>query len=128
MLKKANLLTHPTLARQDAHSPKQGRSERRGEAYASVRRASERCENAVWEKARLGATGVGQVKRIDFFSILLEFLHDPFGIAGQFHVALSVNWFSLCRAGRFDGAFPVGDLCTAFGRELLLCHAGHEFQ
>jgi len=37
MLKKARLLTRPTLARRDAPSPKQGRSERRGEAYASVR-------------------------------------------------------------------------------------------
>jgi len=30
-LKKARLLTHPTLARRDAPYPKQGRSERRGE-------------------------------------------------------------------------------------------------
>jgi len=37
MLKKARLLTRPTPARQDAPYPKQGRSERRGEAYASVR-------------------------------------------------------------------------------------------
>jgi hypothetical protein len=31
MLKKARLLTRPTLARRDAPCPKQGRSERRGE-------------------------------------------------------------------------------------------------
>jgi hypothetical protein len=31
MLKKAGLLTRPTLARQYAPFPKQGRSERRGE-------------------------------------------------------------------------------------------------
>ena len=37
MLKKARLLTRPTLARRDAPCPKQGCSERRGEAYASVR-------------------------------------------------------------------------------------------
>jgi hypothetical protein len=37
MLKKARLLTRPTLARLDAPYPMQGRSERRGEAYASVR-------------------------------------------------------------------------------------------
>jgi hypothetical protein len=46
MLKKAVVLTRPTPARQDAPFRRQGRSERRGEAYASVRRASERCENA----------------------------------------------------------------------------------
>jgi len=28
-------------------------------AYASVRLASERCENEAWEKARLGALGLG---------------------------------------------------------------------
>ena len=32
MLKKARLLTRPTPARRDAPCPKQGRSERRGEA------------------------------------------------------------------------------------------------
>ena len=63
-----------------------------------------------------------------FFSILLEFLHDAFGVAGQFHVASSVNWIPLCCAGCFDGAFPIGHLCAAFGGELLLCHAGHQFQ
>ncbi|TKS61309.1 MAG: hypothetical protein EWM73_02976 [Nitrospira sp.] len=36
MLKKTRLLTHPTLARRDAPGPKQGRSKRRSEAYASV--------------------------------------------------------------------------------------------
>ena len=34
---KGGLLTRPALARQDAPCPRQGRSERRGEAYASVR-------------------------------------------------------------------------------------------
>jgi hypothetical protein len=63
-----------------------------------------------------------------FFSILLEFLHDAFGIAGQFHVALSVNWFPLGCAGCFDGAFPIGYLCAAFGGEFLISHAGDEFQ
>jgi hypothetical protein len=29
-------------------------------AYASVRWASERCENDAWEKARLGAPGLGE--------------------------------------------------------------------
>jgi hypothetical protein len=37
MFKQARLFTRPTLARQDTPLPKQGRSERRGEAYASVR-------------------------------------------------------------------------------------------
>jgi hypothetical protein len=37
MLKKARLPTRPTLAHRDAPYPKQGRSERRGEAYAAVR-------------------------------------------------------------------------------------------
>jgi len=60
MLKKTGLLTRPTLsvippahpesAKTDsspwnAPCPKQGRSERRGEAYTSVRWASERGEN-----------------------------------------------------------------------------------
>ena len=63
-----------------------------------------------------------------FFSILLEFLHDPFGVADQFHVALSVNWLPLCCASCFDGAFPIGHLCAAFGGEFLIGHAGHEFQ
>ncbi|HLA61798.1 MAG TPA: hypothetical protein VK626_06105, partial [Nitrospiraceae bacterium] len=34
MLKKARLLTRPTLARRDAPGPQQGRSERKGEAYS----------------------------------------------------------------------------------------------
>ena len=59
---------------------------------------------------------------------LLQLIWDPFGVAGQFHVALSVNRFSLCRAGCFDGAFPIGHLCAAFGGEFLIGHAGHEFQ
>jgi len=42
------------------------------------------------------------------FDSQLEFLHDPFGVAGQFHVALSMNWLLLCRAGCLDGAFPIG--------------------
>ena len=76
MLKKAGLLTRPTLARQDAPCPEQGRGEQRGEEVrtvlrvgrspfelilangkvppviptserlCSVHRASERCENA----------------------------------------------------------------------------------
>ena len=62
------------------------------------------------------------------FSILLEFLHDPFGIAGQFHVTLSTNWFSLCGAGCLDGAFPIGDLRAAFGGEFLISHAGSDVQ
>ncbi len=37
MLKKAFFLTRPTPARQDAPFRGQGRNERRGEAYASVR-------------------------------------------------------------------------------------------
>ena len=37
---------------------KQGPSKRRGEAYVSVRRASERSENDAREKARLGAPGL----------------------------------------------------------------------
>jgi hypothetical protein len=37
MLKKARLLTRQTLARQALPGPRQGRNERRGEAYASVR-------------------------------------------------------------------------------------------
>ena len=73
---------------------------------------------------------IDQTDRIDQMDQTdqLEFLHDPFGIAGQFHVALSVNGLSLCRAGGLDGAFPIGDLRAAFGREFLLCHAGNEFQ
>jgi hypothetical protein len=34
LLKTARLLTRPTLARQDAPYPKQGRSERKAEAYS----------------------------------------------------------------------------------------------
>jgi hypothetical protein len=37
MLRKAGLLTRPTLAHRDAPCPKQGRSEQTGKAYASVR-------------------------------------------------------------------------------------------
>jgi len=37
----------------------QGCRERGGEAYASVRWASGGCENAVWEKARLGTLALG---------------------------------------------------------------------
>ncbi len=59
---------------------------------------------------------------------LLQFLYDPFGVASQFHVALSVNWLPLCCAGCFDGAFPIGYLCAVFGEEFLIGHAGHEFQ
>ncbi len=62
------------------------------------------------------------------FNSLLQFLHDPLDIAGQFHVTLAVNRFSLRRAGGLDGAFPVGDLRATFGGEFLLCHTGHEFQ
>ena len=62
------------------------------------------------------------------FSILLEFLHDPFGIAGEFHVTLSTNRLSLCRAGCLDGAFPIGDLCAAFGGEFLISHARSDVQ
>jgi hypothetical protein len=42
----ATVLTRPAPARQDAPFRGQGRSERRGKAYASVRGASARCENA----------------------------------------------------------------------------------
>ena len=63
-----------------------------------------------------------------FFSILLEFLHDPFGIADQFHVALSVDWLFLCRACCLDSAFPIGHLRTVGGGEFLLGHARNEFQ
>ena len=38
MLKKASLLTRPTLARRDAPCPKQGRSERRGEEVQTTLR------------------------------------------------------------------------------------------
>jgi hypothetical protein len=38
MLKKANLLTRPTLARQNAPCLKQGRSERRGEEVQTALR------------------------------------------------------------------------------------------
>ena len=69
-----------------------------------------------------------RTKLADFFSILLELLHDPFDIAGQFHITLSVNRFSLYRAGCLDGAFPIGDLCTAFRGEFLISHAGNEFE
>jgi hypothetical protein len=85
----ARLLTRPTPAHQDAPFRGQGRSERRGEEVRtalrvgrspcewilangksppvipiskrldSIRRASERCENAAWERARLGAPGSG---------------------------------------------------------------------
>jgi len=58
----------------------------------------------------------------------LQFLHDPFRIADQFHVALSVNWFPLYCAACLYGAFPVGDLCAVFGREFLFCHTRNEFQ
>ena len=40
MLKKAELLTRPTLARQDAPCPKQGRSERRGEEVLTALRVN----------------------------------------------------------------------------------------
>ena len=60
--------------------------------------------------------------------ILLQLMGDSFGVAGEFHVALSVNWLSLCRAGYLDGAFPIGHLCAAFGEEFLIGHAGREFQ
>ena len=74
--------------------------------------------------ARRGRAG----EKNDFFSILLEFLHDPFGIAGEFHIALSLDRFPLRGAGCLNGAFPIGDLCAAFGGEFLLCHAGNDFQ
>ena len=38
MLKKASLLTRPTLARRDAPCPKQGRSKRRGEEVRTALR------------------------------------------------------------------------------------------
>lgn len=34
-------------------------------------------------------------------------------IAWQFHIALSVNRFPLCRSGGLDGAFLIGHLCAA---------------
>jgi hypothetical protein len=77
------------------------------------------------EAARCASTGVVPPTPSPF-SILLEFLHDPFGIAGQFHVPLSMNWFSLCGAGCLDGAFPIGDLRAAFGGEFLISHAGSD--
>jgi hypothetical protein len=60
--------------------------------------------------------------------ILLQLTGNPFGVAGQFHIALSVNRFSLCRAGCLDSAFPIGYLGAVFGGEFLLGHAGNEFQ
>ena len=59
---------------------------------------------------------------------LLQLLHDAFGVAGQFHVALPTSGPSLNGAGCLDGAFPLGHLCAAFGGEFLIGHAGHEFQ
>jgi len=35
MLEKSRFLTRPTLVRQDAPFPKQGRNERRGESYSA---------------------------------------------------------------------------------------------
>ena len=49
-----------------------------------------------------------QINQIDQTN-QLQFLHDPFGIASEFHVTLSTNWFSLFGAGCLDGAFPIGD-------------------
>ena len=69
-----------------------------------------------------------RTKLADIFNILLQFLHDPFSIADQFHVTLSVKGLSLRCAGRLDGAFPIGHLCAAFGGKFLICHAGDEFQ
>ena len=59
---------------------------------------------------------------------LLQLLHDAFGVAGQFHVALPTSGPSLNGAGCLDSAFPIGHLCAAFGGEFLIGHAGHEFQ
>ena len=56
-----------------------------------------------------------RTKLADFFSILLEFLHDPLSIPDQFHVTLSVNRFPLYRTSSLYGAFPIGYLCAAFG-------------
>ena len=58
----------------------------------------------------------------------LEFLHDPFGVAGQLHIASSMNRLPLCCAGCLDSTFPIGDLSAAFGGELLVCHERNEVQ
>ena len=60
--------------------------------------------------------------------ILLQLIGDAFGVAGEFHVALSLNGPSLSGAGRLDGAFPIGHLCAARGREFLLGHERDEFE
>ena len=74
--------------------------------------------------ARLGWAG----EKSAIFNSLLQLLHDPFDIASELHIALSVNRFPLCGAGCLDGAFPIGHLCTAFRGEFLISHAGNEFE
>ncbi len=89
MLKKARLLTRPTLARQDAPCPKQGRSERRGEEVHTALRVGRSPVGWILangkapivlltsEKALLNVEPLNDVRRLlkDFFSILLDF--DP---------------------------------------------------
>ena len=60
--------------------------------------------------------------------ILLQLIGDAFGVAGQFHIALSMGGPPLNGASRLDGAFPIGDLCAAFGCEFLLGHEWDEFE
>ena len=100
MLKKARLLTHPTLARQDAPCPKQGRSERRGEEVPPALCVAVRRYNGSWRadkplqysdienlnwyveplsdartpdgNRRVSARWGWAGKKSDFFSILLE--------------------------------------------------------
>ena len=86
VIKKARLRTHPTLARRDAPSPKQGRSDRRGEEVHTALRvdrsplhwllANGKAPTAFQtsEKLLLNVEPLSEArtKRTDFFSTLLE--------------------------------------------------------
>ena len=61
-------------------------------------------------------------------SILLQLIGNTFDVAGEFHVALSLDRLSLCSTACLDGTFLIGHLRTAGGGEFLLGHARDEIE